>query len=327
MLESGGAFHLVYDRIKRAVRVLRGAEIAQPRVRFGGEVFQQRGRQPRLADARFTGEQHDLPFVRLCPRPAPKQQFEFFFPPNEGGQTARVQRLEAALHGSRPQRRKDPHPPRDALEIYRPEVVKLEQIAEQLSRTLGDDDHVRLGDALQACRKVGGLADDAALLRLPGPDEIADHDQAGCNSDAHPEQFFAAQLAHRFGERQPGPDSPLGIVLVRLWIAEIHQHPVAHVLGDETVEPGDRLGDALVIGADYGTQIFGIELCRERRRADEVGEHDGELATLRIVPWLLFGRAGGLRHDGSGAENLDDRCQHFSPMSEQDADFLKVLIR
>jgi hypothetical protein len=79
-----------------------------------------------------------------------------------------------------------------------------------------------------------------------------------------------------------------------------------------------------VIRTDHGTQILGVELCRQ---ADEVGEHDGELATLRIVPSLLFGRAGGLRHDGSGARKLDNRCQHFSPMSEQDADFRKVVIR
>ena len=39
MRQSGGAFHLAYDRIKRAVHMLRGAEIAQARVRFGGETL------------------------------------------------------------------------------------------------------------------------------------------------------------------------------------------------------------------------------------------------------------------------------------------------
>ena len=29
----------------------------------------------------------------------------------------------------------------------------------------------------------------------------------------------------------------LGIVLVRLRVAEIHQHPIAHVFGDKTGEP------------------------------------------------------------------------------------------
>ena len=45
------------------------------------------------------------------------------------------------------------------------EVFQIEEIAEQLSRALGNDDRVRLGDPLQTCRKVRRLADDAALLR------------------------------------------------------------------------------------------------------------------------------------------------------------------
>src|SRR5215472_4033957 len=64
-------------------------------------------------------------------------------------------------------------------------------------------------------------------------------------------------------ERQSRPDRALGIVLVRLRIAEIHQHPVAHVFGHETIEPGDRLRDAFVIGADHRTQVFRVELGRE----------------------------------------------------------------
>ena len=44
--QSSGAFHLADDRIKCAVRVLRGAEIAQARVRLGSEAFQQRSREP-----------------------------------------------------------------------------------------------------------------------------------------------------------------------------------------------------------------------------------------------------------------------------------------
>jgi len=50
-------------------------------------------------------------------------------------------------------------------------------------------------------------------------------------------------------------------------------HPIAHVLGHEPVEPGDRLRDAFVIGAKHGAHVLGVELGRERRRANEVGEH------------------------------------------------------
>ena len=61
------------------------------------EVFQQRGREPRFTDPRFTGDQDHLAFTCLCPGPAPQQPFAFFFPPDEGCQAGRVQHLEAAL--------------------------------------------------------------------------------------------------------------------------------------------------------------------------------------------------------------------------------------
>ena len=62
------------------------------------EAFQQRGREPRFADAGLAGEQHHLAFAGLCLRPAPQQQFEFFFAPDQLSQAAYVQRLEAAFH-------------------------------------------------------------------------------------------------------------------------------------------------------------------------------------------------------------------------------------
>ena len=55
MRKSSGAFHLADDRVKRAVGVLRGAEVAQPRVRLRSEAFQQRGRQSRFADTGLAG--------------------------------------------------------------------------------------------------------------------------------------------------------------------------------------------------------------------------------------------------------------------------------
>ena len=58
------------------------------------------------------------------------------------------------------------------------------------------------------------------------------------------------------------------IVLVRLRIAEIHQHPIAHVSGKEAVEPGDRLRDALVIGPDHKAHVLGVELGRRSSQRD-----------------------------------------------------------
>ena len=96
-VKPSGALHLADDRIKCAVGVLRRAEIAQARVRLGSEAFQQRSREPRFANTGLAGEEHHLAFAGLCLRPAPKQKFEFFFPTDKRGQSARVQGLEAAF--------------------------------------------------------------------------------------------------------------------------------------------------------------------------------------------------------------------------------------
>jgi hypothetical protein len=100
------------------------------------------------------------------------------------------------------------------------------------------------------------------------------------------------RLSDRFDERQSRPYRALGIILVGLRIAEINEHPVAHILGNKPVEPGDRLRDASVVGPDQRTQVLGVELGRERGRAGEVGEHHSQLATLGVVLASRLGRHG-----------------------------------
>jgi hypothetical protein len=146
-------------------------------VRLADEAFHERRSKPRLPDTCLAGKQHHLTFTPLCPRPAPKKQFEFFFPPDQRGQTRRVQCLEAAFRRTSPQRRPGSHRPDDTLEVFRPEVLELKQIAKESPGSFSDDHHVRLGDPLQTRREVRGLTDDAALLRFTRADQVADHDQ------------------------------------------------------------------------------------------------------------------------------------------------------
>jgi hypothetical protein len=64
-------------------------------------------------------------------------------------------------------------------------------------------------------------------------------------------------------------------------ISEIDQNPVAHVFRDEAVEGADHFGGALMIGGDDLAQVFRIESRRQRRRADQIAEHHGELPPFR----------------------------------------------
>jgi len=99
------------------------------------------------------------------------------------------------------------------------------------------------------------------LLRRAFTDQVADDNQPGGDPDSGLQSDgFDIEAADRVDDPEPRPDRPLGIVLMCLRVAEIDQNPVAHVLGDKAIEPGDDLGDGAVIRGDYLAQILGIEL-------------------------------------------------------------------
>src|SRR3954452_24265877 len=118
---------------------------------------------------------------------------------------------------------------------------------------------------LQTRREVGRLADDATLLRGRRSDQVADHNEAGRNADSGLQRNRRLEHAHCRGQLQPRPDRPLGIVLMRLRIAKIHQHTVAQVLCHEAVETAHDLGDAFVIGRNDLAQDLRIHASGERR--------------------------------------------------------------
>ena len=61
------------------------------------------------------------------------------------------------------------------------------------------------------------------------------------------------------------------------WIAEVHQHPVAQILGNMAVIAGDDLATGSLIGAHPGMIVFRVQLLGERRRAHQVNEHHRQL--------------------------------------------------
>ena len=193
-----------------------------------------------------------------------------------------MQRLEAVCDWTRPQRFPDPRGFRDPLDVARSEVLKLEETAEKFSRALGDDHAVGFGDPLQPRREVRRVADDATLLRLAGPEKIADHHDS--RRDAHPHVQGCAcrrdQLGRGGDDRERRAHRVLGVLLVSLRIAEVGEHAVAHVLGDEAAVRGDEAGAACVIGCEDVSHVLGIELRGKRGRSDEIDNHHGEMTAF-----------------------------------------------
>jgi hypothetical protein len=67
---------------------------------------------------------------------------------------------------------------------------------------------------------------------------------------------------------------------VRLRIAEVSEHAIAHVFRDEPAALGDLLGAASVIGADDLPHVLGVEPGRKRSRAHQIDEHYRDLAAF-----------------------------------------------
>jgi hypothetical protein len=143
-------------------------------------------------------------------------------------------------------------------------IPQLEEIAEQLSRARRYHHRIRFGDALKARGKVGRFAHHAPLLCFSRPNRVTHDDHARGDADPYLQGRVSRrdQLRDSLDEGKARLDGALGIMLVGLRIAEIDQHPVTHVLGDETAETLDCLGAAAMVGADDRAQILRIEGCR-----------------------------------------------------------------
>jgi hypothetical protein len=102
----------------------------------------------------------------------------------------------------------------------------------------------------------------------------------------------------------------------------------------KAAKPADRVADGAVIGADQFAQILRIKLRRERRRADQVTKHDGELAAFGVDPHPSLPRLRGRVKDGIGrggsriAGERGDRTEQPAAMADRgDAELAQILGR
>jgi hypothetical protein len=107
-----------------------------------------------------------------------------------------------------------------------PGIGKSRLVAELAHDTVG------LGRGLQARREIRRVAGDIVLDHL-----AANDNQPGGYPDPRAELFALIELHHPIDQRQPASRGALGIVLVRLRIAEINQGAVAHVAATNPPKP------------------------------------------------------------------------------------------
>jgi hypothetical protein len=115
---------------------------------------------------------------------------------------------------------------------------------------------------------------------------------------------------------------------MRQRIAEISEYAVAHVFGDEAAVAFDEARAALVIGGNDLAHILGIEPCRERRRADKITKHDGQLPALGDVAWLQLDRSASrtwVMHP-IGAVQTGDRLQQPFSVAHRHTELFEISV-
>jgi hypothetical protein len=139
---------------------------------------------------------------------------------------------------------------------------------------------------------------------------------------------FNIEAADGVDDAQPRPDRALGIVLMRSRVAEVDQNSVAHVFGDKTIEPGDRISNSPVVCSDDLAQILGIEPPRERGRTDQVAEHHRQLSPFGIGWRRCIARCRRQRCNGHRGAERGDRIEHPAAMaSKHHAEIFEILRR
>ena len=158
----------------------------------------------------------------------------------------------------------------DALEACVAEPLAGEDVADEIMRSGADQNCVGTGEGLQTRGEVGRLADDRLLARGAFADRLADDDDPARDADACGDAGPVAaaggpgvERRQRVEDREAGADRALGVLLPRVWVAEINQDAIAHELGDIAVEAPDSFAHRLLIGADHIAHILGIEPRRE----------------------------------------------------------------
>ena len=95
-------------------------------------------------------------------------------------------------------------------------------------------------------------------------DQVADDHHACRDADAHGQSRLAVlKLTNPFNEGQSSQQGPLSVVLVRVWIPEISQNPITHILGNKAAKPFHFLRSGGVIDVDQLAQVFRIKLRRK----------------------------------------------------------------
>src|SRR5262245_17934685 len=136
---------------------------------------------------------------------------------------------------------------------------------------------------------------------------FAHHDEAGMDADSYRQGHTpslgeaAIRRPHGLQDSQPTLYRALGIVLMRLRIAEVDEQAIPQVLGDMPAEALDNGHAGGLISPNHLAQILRIKLSGETSGIGEVAEHHRELSSLGVC-------CGSSRYQRVGAVSRETCC-------------------
>lgn len=157
--------------------------------------------------------------------------------------------------------------------IHRPrrQRLALERHLKERAGLLADGGLIGPGGGLNTRRDIGSRAE-----QFP----ISNCDRSGMNPDTDQYRLRQRRVERRqFGQKiKAGADGPIGIASARVRTAETGDNAVSLELRDLAVMSADHGGAMGPVGAHVRAQFLRIEPHRKFGRADQVAEHQSELA-------------------------------------------------
>ena len=286
---------VVDDGIESAVGMVRGTVQRQARCPLRHHALGQGAHQARFANPRLAAEQHHLAQAVAGLRPALQQQRDLRLPAHQGGEPASGGHVQATLRGTFPHHLRHPHRGVHALERLHPEVLADKVPLHQAGGRVTEHHRIRLRQALEARGQVRRLPQRQVFVPPPAA-HLPHHHEPGVDPDPHgqPDALVLAQPGVEYPQglqyAQSGAHGALGIVLMRLRIAEVDEQPVPQVLGDMALVALDDGRRRLLVSAHHRAEVFRVELPGEARGVDQVTEQHGELAAFGLRRRGVVGR-------------------------------------
>src|SRR5262245_42217545 len=163
-----------------------------------------------------------------------------------------------------------------------PALLHHEEPGHEAVRRLRDEDFVRPGELLCACRQVYRFAEYLGVL----PTTLADHHVAGVDRDPDRELDpmlsleSLVQLYERIDDRDASARAALRAVVVNDRIPEVRKEAVSLEPREVASEALDRLRAATLEARIDRVPLLHVETRRQVRRPDDVAEQHGQVPSF-----------------------------------------------